>query len=375
MGCYRNNHRGGLNSTFLALLGAFFLIIALSLESTGAQESPNPKSVTTAAGEKSGPNAETPLPLSSLLTQTVVFIYEDKTPANSPNPIPGQVLGTAFIIGIPVPGHPEKSFPFIATAKHVVAGQSKILVRFTLKSGSEPGFAQYDLQELRSNNDLWESNDEGVDLIVFRTLVYDVVKFLMFPIELITSKETFTKENINVSDRVVIPCLMDKYPGVSQNYPIFRDGTIALITEEPISFTWVLGTRPIKTSQTLVFINSILNEGFSGAPVLFLPGVRSTPQGIQFGGKPWLIGIVHGFFPQRRTVIDAEGNNVIIVKREPGVFGQINPPKQLLVFSQENSGTGIVFPAWQLLDILQSDVVKKRVRKLADDEIAKEKKN
>ncbi len=93
----------------------------------------------------------------------------------------------------------------------------KILVRFNLKSGSEPGFARYDLQGLRSDNDLWESNDEGVDLIVFRTLVYDAVKFKMFPIELIASKETFSKENINVSDRVVIPCLMENYPrGLSE---------------------------------------------------------------------------------------------------------------------------------------------------------------
>jgi hypothetical protein len=365
----RNNNRVRLNCIFAALLGAFFLIVALSLECAVAQESPNPKSITTGAGEKSEQTIKTPPPLSSLLTQSVVFIYEDKTPANSPNPIPGRVLGTAFIIGIPVHGNSEKSFPFIATAKHVVAGQSKILVRFTLKSGNEPGFAQYDLQELCSNNDLWESKDEGVDMIVFRTPAYDLVKVLMFPIDLIASKETFTKENINVSDRVMIPCLMANYPGVSQNYPIFRDGTIALITEEPVSFTWKLDTRPINTLQTLIFVNSIVNEGFSGAPVLLWPGMRSTPQGFQFGRKPWLIGIVHGFFPQRRTVIDAEGNNVAIIK--PGVLGQ---PKELLIFSQENPGTGIVFPAWQLLDILQSDAAKKRIQKLAD-ESAKEKKN
>jgi hypothetical protein len=197
----------------------------------------------------------------------------------------------------------------------------------------------------------------------------------MFPIALIASKETFVKEKINVADRVVIPCLMDGYPGVSQNYPIFRDGTIALITEEPISFTWKLGTRSIETSQALVFVNSILNEGFSGAPVLFWPGVRSTSQGIQFGGKPWLIGIVHGFFPQRRPVVDADGDKVTVTKIQPPVLGQTIPPKKLLVFSQDNPGTGIVFPAWQLLDILQSDIVKKRVQKLADDEITKEIKN
>ena len=251
----------GHNCTFLALLGTFLLMIPFSLESASAQESPKPQVVTTGAAEKSEQSTAAPPSLSTLLTQTVVFIYEDKTLANSSNVIPGKVLGTAFIIGIPQPSRPERSFPFIATAKHVVAGKSKILVRFTLKSGSEPAFAQYDLEGLRSNNDLWEyPNDEGVDLIVFRTPVYEGVKLLMFPIDLIASKETFAKEYINVSDRVMIPCLMENFPGISQNYPIFRDGTIALITEEPISYTWELGTRPIKTSQMVIFINSILTQ-------------------------------------------------------------------------------------------------------------------
>jgi hypothetical protein len=257
--CHRNNYRVGLNAT---LLGTFLLIVAVSFGSSNAYEPPNQKSATTRAGERSGQSANTTQSLSSRLNQSVVFLYEDKTPENSPNLIPGRVLGTTFIVGIPMPGRPERSFPFITTARHVIAGQSKILVRLTLESGVKPRFVQYSLQELRSNNALWESNDEGVDIVVFCTGAYNAVKYLMFPIEFIASKEIFAREEIDVSDRVMIPCLMERYPGISQNYPIYRDGTIALITEEPESFTWMFGTRPIKTSQTLIFINSILNEGF-----------------------------------------------------------------------------------------------------------------
>jgi len=173
----------------------------------------------------------------------------------------------------------------------------------------------------------------------------------------------------------MIPCLMANFPGITQNYPIFRDGTIALVTEEPISFTWKLGTTEIKTSQRVIFINSVVNEGFSGAPVFLWPGFRSTPMGATIGGKPWLVGIVHGFFPQFRNVVDSEGNNVLLIKQEPGLLGQINPPKQLPVYSKENSGTGIIFPSWRLLDILHCDAVKKRVQELTDEEIAKEPKN
>lgn len=358
------------------LLLALLLLLTFLPHNANAQESPRPKVVTTGAGQKSEETPATPPSLSNLLTQSVVFIYQDRTPANSSNVVPGKILGTAFIIGIPQPGRPERAFPFIVTAKHVVAGESKILARFTLKSGNEPGFAQYDLERLRRDSDLSEyPNDEGVDLIVFRMPVYDSVKLLMFPIDLIASQETFTKEYIDVSDRVMIPCLMANFPGITQNYPIFRDGTIALITEEPISFTWKLDTREIKTSQRVIFINSLLNEGFSGAPVFLWPGMRSTPKGATIGGKPWLIGIVHGFFPQLRNVIDADGKNVIIIKQEPGLPGQVKPPKQLSVYSQENPGTGIIFPSWRLLDIFQCDVIKKRVQELTDEEIAKEKKN
>jgi hypothetical protein len=104
------------------LLGTFLLIIACSFEKTNAQESPDQKSFTTTTGEKSEQTTETTPPLSSLLNQTVVFLYEDKTPVNSPNLIPGRVLGTAFIIGIPMPGRPEQSFPFIATASMLLLG-------------------------------------------------------------------------------------------------------------------------------------------------------------------------------------------------------------------------------------------------------------
>lgn len=354
----------------------FLLLMLIYSTTASAQESSRPQVVTTGAGQKSEETPPTSPSLSSLLTQSVVFIYQDRTPANSSNIVPGKILGTAFIIGIPQPGRPGRSFPFIVTAKHVVTGESKILVRFTLKSGNEPGFAQYDLEKLRGDSDLFEyPNDKGVDLIVFRTPVYASVKFLMFPIDLIALQETFTKEDINVSDRVIIPCLMANFPGITQNYPIFRDGTIALITEEPISYTWKLGTREIETSQRVIFINSLLNEGFSGAPVFLWPGLRSTRKGTTIGGKPWLIGIVHGFFSQRRNVIYADGENVIMGKQEPGLPGLVNPPKQLFVYSQENSGTGIIFPSWRLLDILQCDVIKKRVQGLTDEEIAKEKKN
>jgi len=338
-----------------------------------AQEAAKSQPPGTPPGQRSDEAFATPPSLSSFLNQTVIFIYEDKTPQNANSLVPGRVLGTAFLVGIPPPGRKDVTIPFVVTAKHVIADQTIILGRYTHKYGTEPVFVPYNLEELRKNGDLWEYvNDEGVDIVVFRTLVYDNVKFQPFPIDLISSKDTFTQEHIDVSDRVMIPCLMDKFPGIAQNYPIFRDASIALITEEPISFQWKLGSKLIDTKQRIIFINSVLNEGFSGAPVFLWPGLRSMPGGIAtIGGKPWLIGIVHGFFPQLRPVIDADREAVILFKRSeepPDLLGQTKALRKVPVFSQENSATGVLFPSWLLLDILQSGSVNKRVQQLSDEE-------
>lgn len=311
--------------------------------------------------------------LTSLLTQSVIFIYEDKTTQNLNSLVPGRVLGTAFLIGIPQPGRSDRSIPFVVTARHVIADETKILGRYTPKSGTNPVFAQYNLEDLRKNGDLWEyDNDEGVDIVVFRSSIYDNVKFQPFPMDLVASKDIFTQAHIDVADRIMIPCLLESFPGIAQNYPIFRDGSIARITEEPISYHWTLGRRQIETQQRIIFINSVLNEGFSGAPVFLWRGIRSTPEGnTAIGEKPWLIGIVHGYFPQLRQVLDADGEEVTLSKpsKEPtDIFGQTKPPRKVAVVSKENSATGVLLPSWRLLEIIQSESVKKRVQQLTDEE-------
>jgi hypothetical protein len=298
-------------------------------------------------------------------------VYEDKTPQDSKKTVPGRVLGTAFIVGIPVPDRPGKVYPFIVTAKHVIANQPSVLIRYTLKSNSEPGFVRYDFDRLRQDNDFWEHPDEGVDIAVFRTRVYKDTQFLSIPIGLLASKETYVQQHISPADRIVIPCLLQRYPGVGQNYPIFRDGSLALITEEPVPFNWKNGDKLVQTKQQVLFVNAAFNEGFSGAPVFLWPGWRLTPQGNTIGGKPWLLGVVHGFQPQYRRIIDGDGAGVTLIKpskQAPEIPGQPQPTKEVSLLSQENPATGIVFPSWQILEILQGSDVKRRVQQLTSVE-------
>lgn len=351
-------------------ISIFFVFIFLSIifnaNSHGANEVQEPNS------EKKTPE-QTPvnISLSKMLTQTIIFLYEDKTPQNSEKIVEGNILGTAFIIGIPVTGNETQFIPFIITAKHVIANRHKILGRYSMSAGGETVFVQYDLDALRESNDLWESKkDEGVDIVAFRSQFFQDTRTLVIPIDLIATKETYASEYIDVADRVMIPCLLGPYPGVTQNYPIFRDGSIALITEEPIEFSWQLGEKMIQTRQKVIFVNATINEGFSGAPVFLWPGVRSTPKGVRFGGKPWLLGVVHGFQSIKRPLKDSDDEFVILKKpiySNNVLLGQPSLTRDVSVFSQENSAIGFIFPSWQILDILHSDEVNNKVQEISKE--------
>ena len=96
----------------------------------------------------------------SVLASTVIFLFSEG--AQAP-------LGTAFIVGHPVPGDPATVVPLVVTARQVIGGRSKIVGRFTPKDGSQPTSVTYDLDGLKRAGDVWEHpTDDGVDIVVFR---------------------------------------------------------------------------------------------------------------------------------------------------------------------------------------------------------------
>jgi hypothetical protein len=64
------------------------------------------------------------------------------------------------------------------------------------------------------------------------------------------------------------------------------------------------------------------------------------------GTQPWLLGVMHGFYPALpREIVGIETTKLV-----PG-------------FS-ENSGIAIIFPSWRLLEIFQRDDLVKRIQDL-----------
>jgi hypothetical protein len=258
----------------------------------------------------------------SLLTSNVIFLFTE----TGEKPI-----GTAFLIGYPSPRSPGMVVPMVVTAKHVIGDQQKIAGRYTGSQG-KPAMVLYDLGDLRSRGDLWEHTDDGVDMLVFRTDVYKGTEMEAVPLEFIASKEDFLKDEIKATDPVVFPFLLAGFMGSSRNYPVMRNGSIALIPDEPVPLRYPVGSRMIKTEQEVILIDAASIHGASGSPVFLGPGLRVRSYGVSPKGAPWLIGVMHGFYKDPVT--------------------------------KENSGIAIVFPSWRLLEILQREDVKDRVLRL-----------
>lgn len=272
----------------------------------------------------------------STLASTVIFLFAEGGQAP---------LGTAFIVGYPVPGERELVVPLVVTARHVVGDSKTVVGRFTAKDGGQPATVTYDLEALRGSGDLWEHPaDDGVDIIVFRTAHPKTAQYEPLPLNLVASRQAFQDEEIKASDRIIFPFLLSRFMGTTRNYPITRSGTIGLIPEERVPLEYKVGTKQVQTKQEVILLDALSVSGASGAPIFLWPGPRPKRNSFDFSGtKPLLLGVMHGFYnAQERGLVPIEVNRVI-----PGFA--------------ENSGVAIAFPSWRLLEILQDKKVEARI--------------
>lgn len=274
----------------------------------------------------------------SVLSETVIFLFRGEPP------VP---VGTGFIVGFPVPDKQDKFIPLLVTAKHVVGDCDRLLGRFNTQGGITAAFAEYDLVNLKASKDYWEHPDEGVDLAVFRSLHFHGTTFKVLDIGLIATKETFKSEQIRQTDRVVFPALLINFIGSARNYPVVRDGTIALIPDEKVPLKYEVGSKKIMTQQDVILLDATSVPGASGCPIFLWPGPRIKGNAFALGGnRPYLLGVMHGFYPAApRELID------------------IQIAKVTQVYC-ENSGIAIVFPSWRLKEILDLPQLRERMREL-----------
>lgn len=277
------------------------------------------------------------------LTWTVIFLFNPASnPASQPVPI-----GTAFIIQQPVPDKANQYIPLIVTAKHVVNNRTKVLARFNSSQASASVFVDFDLSVAKANNDYWEHSDPGVDIAIFRTPHFSQTKYEPFPLDLVATKEIFKEEEIKPTDKIFFPGLLQNFFGKDLNFPVVKDGSIALIPTEKVPLRVKHGNAIIPTEQELILINAISIPGFSGSPVFLAPVSRTKGRAVMLNGtKPYLLGIMSGFFP-------SEPRDTIKYETTDSKF-----------LFQENSGIAIVFPAWRIKEIMEQDSYKKKMAEI-----------
>ena len=139
--------------------------------------------------------------------------------------------------------------------------------------------------------------------------------------------------------------------GTSMNYPVFRDGTIALIPEEKVPLRYEVGSKVINTQQEIILVDATSIQGASGSPVFLGPGPRLKGNTFNLGkSKAYLIGVMHGFYPAiPRKVLE------------------IKTSKTQNMYA-ENSGIAIIFPSWKLQDILQNQSFIGRMNQIIESE-------
>jgi len=282
--------------------------------------------------------------LGSALGETVIFLYERE----------GRIpLGTGFVVGYPILDGKEQVVPLVVTAKHVIGDERMVVGRFTTHSADRPLMVEYDLQGMRSSGDLWEHQDEGVDIVVFRSPHFQEAKYAPLPLDLLASKERMASEDVKTTDRVIFPSMLVSFMGTSRNYPVVRDGSIALIPDELVPLKFNVGQKSIETKQQVLLIDTLAIQGASGSPVFLWPGPRLKGNAFAIGGtRPLLLGIMHAFY--------------LAIPRD---ISQAAVSTGRLSFS-ENAGIAIVFPAWRLLEILESKELRSRIMALTKTEEA-----
>jgi hypothetical protein len=222
--------------------------------------------------------------------------------------------GTAFLVGVPGEEH-GRNFAYLVTAKHILEqiqreiGNGSFVIRANKTDGTSIEFG--------ARLDHWAFHtDPTVDVAISifsppLKLNLDV-RFIMIPNFL--SEEGIQKHGIGSGDEVYMAGLFTKASGSSQNMPIVRMGSIALMPKEPI----IHGDSPIEA----YLIESRSIGGLSGSPAFvsatvplpYLPDPDNPDhtEMLWTSGQTFFLGMVRGHWdvPPNRTFLESEKVNM-----------------------------------------------------------------
>ncbi len=266
--------------------------------------------------------------------KTVAFIYAK----NSENKL--APLGTGFFIGVPVSNsNPNgESFIYFITAKHVLKDNtekffSEVYVRLNKRDSSSEILRLPIVTDGKMKN-IFTHDDETVDIAVIPASPNNqIFDYLFLPSSFLTKREDFKDLKISEGTDVFFSGMFTPYLGIEKNYPIFRFGRVALVSDEKIPWDK-------DTFTELYLIESSTFGGNSGSPVFFYFGTDRGDGGIVIGQPQIkLAGIMKGYFGENSPV-------------------KIVETKKIPVYNT-NLGIAAVVPSYFIEEIINSDELKK----------------
>lgn len=230
---------------------------------------------------------------------SMVFIYDGATEPCTDSP-PGTTLlplGTGFVSGIPKKGLAPDSptwtgVKFLITAKHVVRGRSKVIIR--LNRNDNAGFTCFPM-ELK-----WDGKEENsfisekpeVDLAAIHLPRIRDTDPWVIDYFLILDAKSMSVWQVEEGTEVFTIGYLFGYSGQKKNYPVKKFGKIALLTEE----NWCC-PNPLHPDQLqkayLVELQNV--PGLSGAPVLLQSPRFILLQGAALAlrhNPPMVVGVI-----------------------------------------------------------------------------------
>lgn len=262
----------------------------------------------------------------------VVFLFADV-----PDPDTGDLqrtpAGTAFLAGIPAPGHPPPVgnegmyLRYLVTARHVVALSRKfgsLFARIHLADGSAP-FMEFP-------PDSWHQHaTTEVAVALLRT--FAPIDHVLIAVSQFELDEIAIAHKVAIGDEVFFVGLFSEHPGIERNQPIVRFGNISLMPDEKVL---------VDSGDSTARIRAYLVEarswgGHSGSPafVYFLPDRFGNSISMRVDVPTYLLGLVQGHYNIKSDV------------KFIGDTGEVSM----------NAGIAAVVPAQDIYDLLMSDSV------------------
>ncbi|MEP7038872.1 MAG: serine protease [Acidobacteriota bacterium] len=279
------------------------------------------------------------------VAKTIVYLYSSYEEAEA-----GTVSGgSGFLVFVSSKALKGKGYLYVITNKHVIY-KNCFFVRVNRKDNKTEIF------EIVSDN--WEFHPTS-DIAIAFILLKDSssLKYHYFADDMLFTREMIKDFDIGLGEDVYMVGRFVHHAGKIINLPSVRSGIISAMPNPDERIKTEMGNQ----EAFLIEMRSI--SGFSGSPVVYdfpmtelLIHVMSkgelnkfsdrklTPEGFNLRAKTLLLGIDSGNFPLFEKVYKESWENEV-KKFDPTNYK-----------AENHSGFSVVIPAWEILDLLNSEI-------------------